>query len=311
MIVSMGELLIDFVAEQSGVSVGEATSFRKAAGGAPANVAVAIARLGGQAAFMGQVGDDAFGHFLAQTLAGEGVDIAGLRHSAEARTALAFVALAADGQRSFMFYRHPSADMLWRPEDIPLALLDQARILHFGSVMMTAEPARSATRAAVAHAAERGVFISFDPNLRPSLWPDEAAMIAAVREMLPYASLLKVSDEELVVLTGGDDVAPLWRPAMQAIVVTRGGRGSSAYLPDGTAYHAAGIAVDAVDTTGSGDAFVGGLLQRLMEHDLNLRYLAEDLRFANACGALTATQRGAIPALPFRAGVDGFLRASQ
>ncbi|MBC7870176.1 MAG: fructokinase, partial [Chitinophagaceae bacterium] len=168
-VVSMGELLIDFVALESGVSVGDVSGFQKAPGGAPANVAVAVARLGHDSAFLGQVGDDPFGHFLAEVLEAEGVDVHGLRFSPEARTALAFVSLGANGERSFSFYRNPSADMLYRPEDVALDVLDGAKIFHFGSITLIGEPSRSATLKAAQTARERGLIVSYDPNLRLAL----------------------------------------------------------------------------------------------------------------------------------------------
>ncbi len=170
-VIACGELLIDFVPTQSGVSLGQAQAFQKAAGGAPANVAVGIAWLGHRAGFLGQVGDDDFGHFLADTLADAGVDVGGLRFSPLARTALAFVSLRADGERSFMFYRHPSADMLWRPEDVDASYCAGTRIFHFGSISLIGEPSRAATLAAVGHARAAGALISYDPNLRLALWP--------------------------------------------------------------------------------------------------------------------------------------------
>ena len=144
-VLSFGELLIDFVALEMGVTVGDASGFIKAPGGAPANVAAAVARLGYQSAFMGQVGDDPFGRHLADVLAGAGVNIEGLTFSQEARTALAFVSNTADGDRSFMFYRHPSADMLMRPEDVKVSVIDAGDVFHYGSITLIHEPARSAS----------------------------------------------------------------------------------------------------------------------------------------------------------------------
>ncbi|MBZ0289254.1 MAG: hypothetical protein K8I30_16665, partial [Anaerolineae bacterium] len=161
-----GELLIDFVALESGVTVGDASGFQKAPGGAPANVAVAVSRLGYSSAFLGQVGDDPFGHYLAGVLLADRVDITGLSFIPHARTALAFVSLAEGGERSFVFYRHPSADMLMRPENVALNVIDQHRIFHFGSITMINEPARSATLAGVQHASAKNMLISYDPNLR-------------------------------------------------------------------------------------------------------------------------------------------------
>jgi len=151
-VVCLGELLIDFVALETGVSVGEASGFEKKPGGAPANVAVAIARLGQPSAFLGQVGDDPFGHYLEGVLNAEGVDTRGLRFTSAARTALAFVSLRPDGERSFVFYRHPSADMVMRPEDIAFNVIDGQDIFHYGSITMISEPSRSATLAAISYA---------------------------------------------------------------------------------------------------------------------------------------------------------------
>src|SRR5688572_3112966 len=170
-VVCLGELLIDFVATESGVTVGEASGFLKKPGGAPANVAVAVKRLGNPSAFLTQVGDDPFGHYLAGVLDAEGVDTRGVRFSSAARTALAFVSLASDGDRSFMFYRHPSADMLMQPQDINLDVIDAGSIFHFGSITLISEPSRSATIYAVEYARSRGKLISYDPNLRLALWP--------------------------------------------------------------------------------------------------------------------------------------------
>ncbi|MBA3871503.1 MAG: hypothetical protein H0X30_20350, partial [Anaerolineae bacterium] len=185
-VVCLGELLIDFVALEHGVGVGEASGFKKAPGGAPANVAVAVARLGHPSAFLGQVGDDPFGHYLAGVLAEDKVDVSGLRFSAEARTALAFVSLRADGERSFMFYRNPSADMLMRPEDVALDVLKGKQIFHFGSITLIKEPSRSATVKAAEAARDAGLIISYDPNLRLALWSDAEAARAGMLSGLEY-----------------------------------------------------------------------------------------------------------------------------
>lgn len=306
-IVCFGELLIDFVALESGVSVGDASGFEKAPGGAPANVAVAAARLGQQSAFLGQVGDDPFGHFLAAVLEAEGVDVRGLRFSPAARTALAFVSLDADGERSFVFYRHPSADMLMQPEDVALDVIDQARIFHFGSITLIHEPSRSATLRAVEYAREKGLMISYDPNLRLALWdsPDDAR--AGMQIGLNYAHIVKTSDEEVEFLTGGQQIAPLWRDQTQLIVVTHGALGSTIYTRDQKVTRPA-FDVTPVDTTGAGDGFVAGLLVSLLENpNTYTQRLAAILDFANAVGAITTTNRGAIPALPTRTQVETFM----
>lgn len=309
-VVSMGELLIDFVALESGVTVGEASGFIKAPGGAPANVAVAVARLGIPSAFLGQVGDDPFGHHLADVLGRDNIDVSGLRFSREARTMLAFVSLRADGERSFSFYRNPSADMLMRPEDVAYDVIDHARIFHYGSITLIDEPCRSALLAALDRARNKGLLISYDPNLRLSLWRSAEDAKVGILEGLEYANLLKVSEEELEFLTGGQDVTPLWRDALKLIVVTRGAGGSSAYTRT-QAVDMPGYDVTAVDTTGAGDGFVAGLLAGILEHGIDDPPLHDMLRFANAVGAMATLQKGAIPALPTRAAVEAFMKAQR
>jgi fructokinase len=314
-VVSMGELLIDFVALESGVSVGQASGFQKAPGGAPANVAVAVKRLGHESAFLGQVGDDPFGHYLAGVLRDEGVDVRGLRHSEKAMTALAFVSLGSDGERSFSFYRKPSADMLMTPADVAYDVIDGKQIFHFGSITMISEPSKSATLAGVKYARDQGLIISYDPNLRLALWPDAAAARQGMLEGFEYASIVKISDDEVQFLTGGDDVAPLWRDNIKLIIVTAGRLGSTAYTREGYV-HVEGQAVKTVDTTGAGDAFVAGLLHGILTYEGGLDALLEDtirlspvLHYANSVGALATTARGAIPALPSRETADELARS--
>ena len=305
-IVSMGELLIDFVALESGVSVGEASGFVKAPGGAPANVCVAVARLGVPAAFLGQVGDDPFGHHLRDVLAADNIDVSGLRFSPEARTMLAFVSLRADGERSFSFYRNPSADMLLRPEEVAYDVIERAKIFHYGSITLIDEPSRSACLAAIRYAREKGLLISYDPNLRLSLWKDADTARAGILDALPYANIVKVSEEELDFLVGKQDVTPLWHDDLRLIIVTRGAGGSTAFTRS-TRLDVKGFTVQQVDTTGAGDGFVAGLLTSIYERGLSDDVLPTALRFANAVGAIATTKKGAIPALPTRAAVEEFL----
>lgn len=305
-VVCFGELLIDFVAMESGVTVGDASGFIKAPGGAPANVAVAVARLGHSSAFLGQVGDDPFGHYLAGVLLADKVDITGLNFISHARTALAFVSLAEAGERSFVFYRHPSADMLMRPENVAMNVIDQHRVFHFGSITMINEPARSATLTAVQHANAKNMLISYDPNLRLALWPDAEAAREGMLLGLDYAHVVKISDEELEFL--GGDLSKLWRDQMQVIVVTHGAGGATAYTRMGK-FPMPGFHVTPVDTTGAGDGFVAGFLVGMLEHKEDfMSHILAILRFANAVGALATTKRGAIPALPTREEVAAFLQ---
>ena len=306
-VLSFGELLIDFVALEMGVTVGDASGFVKAPGGAPANVAAAVARLGYPSAFMGQVGDDPFGRHLAAVLAAENVDISGVTYSSEARTALAFVSNTADGDRSFMFYRHPSADMLMRPADVDTAVIDTYAVFHHGSITFIREPAASALRLALEQASAAGKFISYDPNLRLPLWDSAAAAKDGMLAGLDSANLLKISDEELTFLTGGHDVAPLWRERMQMICVTFGAKGAVAHLKDGTRIEHSGYSVKAIDTTGAGDAFVAAMLIGILENRADWQdRLPEILELANAVGAITCLGKGAIPSLPTMAQARAF-----
>lgn len=307
-VVSFGELLIDFVALEHGVSVGEASGFKKAPGGAPANVAVAVRRLGHKAAFLGQVGDDPFGWHLTEVLQAEGIDVSGLRHSTEARTMLAFVSLTKEGERSFVFYRHPSADMLMRPEDVALEVLQGYKIFHFGSITLITEPSRSALLMTARAAASQQMLISYDPNLRLSLWPSAEAARQEMWTGFNYAHIVKISEEEVEFLTGGHDIAPLWREQTQIIAVTRGAKGATVHSRK-ESIDVPGFAVNTLDTTGAGDAFMAGMLVGVLENPDNyLLKLREITRFANAVGAMATMNLGAIPSLPTREAADHFLK---
>lgn len=313
--ICLGELLIDFVPTITGVNLIEAPAFVKAPGGAPGNVAVGLARLGIPSAFMGKVGDDPFGHFLANTLAEAGVDVGPLRFSTEARTALAFVSLRADGEREFMFYRHPSADMLFDPREVDVAAIQRAKLLHFGSISLIGEPSRAATLHAVDTARAAGCLISYDPNLRLPLWPDANAARDGMVLGLKKAHVVKLSDDESEFLTGIRDLASacqaLWHDDLQLMVVTRGRAGCVYFTPQFTGM-VESFTVEAVDATGAGDGFVAGLLQGLLADPATIQdetRLRELCRFANAVGALATTQRGAIPALPERERVLDFLHS--
>ena len=315
-VVTLGELLVDFVPTVSGVSLIDAPAFKKAAGGAPANVAAGLARLGISAGFMGKVGNDPFGHFLARTLDDAGVDTSRLRFCDTARTALAFVSLRSDGEREFMFYRHPSADMLYAPEDVDEEYIRSARALHYGSISLIGEPSRGATLRAIEIARGAGLTTSYDPNLRLSLWPDADKAKEGILMGWPLAQVIKVSDEELAFLTGTDDldaaVEELWHPDLRALIVTCGKSGCRYVTPQYSG-GVPGFRVKTVDTTGAGDGFVAGLLKGLVENpsaDKSETRLAGICRYANAVGALTTTERGAIPALPDATSVESLLERS-
>jgi fructokinase len=312
-VVTCGELLIDFVATEVGVTLAQASQFQKAPGGAPANVAVGLARLGHRVGFMSQVGDDEFGHFLADTLSSNAVDIGGLRFSTEARTALAFVSLLSEGERDFMFYRHPSADMLWRSEDVDPAYTASARIFHYGSLSLIHEPGRSATLTALTHAKRNGALLSYDPNLRLSLWPSPDAARTGILTGWQHAQIAKVSEEELLFLSEENTieraVSSLWHEHLQLLVVTQGKDGCTYFTAD-TSAHIPGFSVSPKDTTGAGDAFVAGMLSGLLTANLSLEksVIEKALTLGNAVGALATTQIGAISSLPTQEAVQSFLQ---
>ncbi len=303
-VLTLGELLIDFIPTVSGVSLEEAKAFKKAPGGAPANVAVGLARLGVKSGFIGMVGEDVFGHFLARLLREEGVDTTLLRYSREARTMLAFVSLRSDGEREFVFYRNPSADMLHSPKDIDPGYIQSAKIFHHGSISLINEPARSATLYTIDVAEKAGLTISYDPNLRLSLWPGEEEARYSILSVWDRAHIIKVSQEEVQFLSGEPDVLTgvrkLWRGSNLLIIVTMGKQGCM-YLSSEYAGIVDGFDVKVVDTTGAGDGFVAGLLYGVIKNTgtwLVKSNMENICKFANAVGALTTTRRGAIPGLP-------------
>ncbi|KAJ7558428.1 hypothetical protein O6H91_04G038500 [Diphasiastrum complanatum] len=308
LVVCFGELLIDFVPTVGGLSLAEAPAFKKAPGGAPANVAVGISRLGGNSAFIGKVGEDEFGYMLVDILKQNNVESRGMRYDTGARTALAFVTLRKDGEREFMFYRNPSADMLLQPSELDMDLIKQASIFHYGSISLIAEPCRSAHFAAMEAAKAGGALLSYDPNLRLPLWPSASEARKGILSIWNTADFIKISEEEVAFLTEGgdgysDDAArSLLHPGLKLLLVTEGQDGCRYYTKDFNG-RVEGVKVEAIDTTGAGDAFVGGILSQLVG-DKSLYQdesrLREALRFANGCGAIATTERGAIPALPDR-----------
>ncbi|KAJ8549105.1 hypothetical protein K7X08_032812 [Anisodus acutangulus] len=316
LIVSFGEMLIDFVPTVSGVSLAEAPGFLKAPGGAPANVAIAVTRLGGKSAFVGKLGDDEFGHMLAGILKQNGVQADGINFDKGARTALAFVTLRADGEREFMFYRNPSADMLLTPDELNLDLIRSAKVFHYGSISLIVEPCRAAHLKAMEVAKEAGALLSYDPNLRLPLWPSAEEARKQIKSIWDKADVIKVSDVELEFLTGSDKIddesaMSLWHPNLKLLLVTLGEKGCNYYTKK---FHGSVEAfhVKTVDTTGAGDSFVGALLTKIVDDQAILEdeaRLKEVLRFSCACGAITTTKKGAIPALPTEAEALTLLKA--
>lgn len=300
----LGELLIDFTPE--GVSSSGMILYSQNPGGAVANVACTAAKLGRTSSFIGKVGDDMHGRFLGQTLERLGVDTTGLLYDQMHKTTLAFVSLDENGERDFSFYRDPGADTCLRPDEIHEDMIIRSRILHVGSLSMTDEPSASATRKALQIARANHVPISFDPNYRPRLWRTKEAAVSAMREVLEYARLIKLSGEEAELLYGiKDPMAPcaaLFTGEIRCAVITMGGQGAVVHTPEGRRFIPA-FPVQAVDTTGAGDIFWGAFLCALLQGNDHFAYdslpaLICAAEFGSAAAAISIGRRGAIPSIP-------------
>ena len=302
-ITAVGEILIDLT--QSGVNGQGIPRFDANPGGAPANLAVAASRLGARTAFIGKVGKDSFGDSLRSCLAENGVDVTGMVVDPVQHTTLAVVSLDTSGERHFSFYRDPSADVNLSAEEISAEQLKNTRFLHFGSVSLTAEPARSATLYAAKTAKELGAIISYDPNYRSSLWSDEKTAVERMLEPLPLVDVLKVSDEELPLLTGTDDLeagtAQLAEEGISLILVTLGPKGAF-YRFRGRTGLVPGVPCKVGDTNGAGDTFFGAALSQLAKLNslaaLSISELERILALANKAASITTSRHGAIPAMP-------------
>lgn len=314
-LVSLGESLIDFT--PAGVNELGMQLFSRNPGGAPANVLAMYAKLGGTTAFIGKVGQDAFGRFLLETMQSAGIDVSGVRQDAHVPTTLAFVQLDAAGERSFSFYRKPGADVMLQPSEVSTALVGGCSVFHFGGVSLTDEPCRSATLEAAKAARAAGALISYDPNYRPFLWPQKAQAAEQLRAALPLADLVKVSQEEMTLLTGETSLPAgakaLCEQGPAVAVITLGPKGAFYHTAQGGELLAT-YAAATVDTTGAGDAFWGALLWKLAHTygcctrealgRLPMEHWHAAVQYANAAGSLTTTKKGAIPAMPTRQEIE-------
>lgn len=310
-IISLGEALIDFIPMDS-----SNTSYIKSPGGAPANVAVGVSRLGAKSTFLGKVGNDVLGKFLKDILSKYEVNTDDLTLTNEHRTGLVFVTLAEGGERSFDFYINPSADRFLDEEDIREGLFLTNKILHFGSISLISEPSKSATEKAVSFAKKHGMIVSYDPNLRIGLWESKEVACDTIISMLEEADVLKLSEEELEFITGEKEIdlgiKKLKGYNIPFVLVTLGSEGSYIFLNEKKA-HIPAMKVSAVDTTGAGDAFVSGILYGLdqIQKPLSTLTLEEAkgiARFASVSGALAASTKGAMTALPTLSEVENILR---
>ena len=312
-VVALGELLIDLT--QSGQSPQGNPLLEANPGGAPCNVLAMLSKLGHRCAFIGKVGQDAFGSQLEAALRETGIVTDGLRHDSRTHTTLAIVHTLPGGDRDFSFYRSPGADMMLTEAELDTALLQGCRIFHFGSLSMTDEPCRTATKRAIALAEQTGALLSFDPNLRPPLWhsPDEAR--EQILYGLAHCHILKISDNEIQWLSGKKDYDEgiAWlqsRFDIPLILLSMGKDGSRAYQ-GGLRVEVPAVAMpDTIETTGAGDTFFGAVLHCILENGFQLyspSQLTQMLRFANAAAAVITTRKGALRVMPDREEIQRFI----
>ena len=302
-VIALGELLIDFT--MNGHSDQGNNMFEACPGGAPCNVLALLNKMGKKTAFVGKVGEDQFGRLLKETITEAGIDASNLKMDSEVNTTLAFVHTFPDGDREFSFYRNPGADMMLAEDEVDPAFIGQTRIFHFGTLSMTHEGVKAATKKAVQAAKAAGCLVSFDPNFRPPLWNS----LDLAKEQMEYGfgvcDILKISDNEIQFVSGKEDydegIAYLQEKyQIPLILLTMGKDGSRAYYK-GMRVERPGFSVKTIETTGAGDTFCGSSLNYILEHDfdsLTEDELGEMLTFANAAAAIVTTKKCAIRAMP-------------
>ena len=312
-VIAMGELLIDFT--MSGQSEQGNNLFEACPGGAPCNVLALLNKMGKKTAFLGKVGKDQFGTLLRATLEDVGINTSNLLTDEQVNTTLAFVHTFPDGDREFSFYRNPGADMMLTAEEVDEEFLAKTRLFHFGTLSMTHEGVRKATKKALKAAKDKGLLISFDPNLRPPLW----SSLELAKEQMEYGfgfcDILKISDNEIQFVSGKEDYDEGIRYLQETyqiplILLTMGKDGSRAYYK-GMRVERAGFQCRTIETTGAGDTFCGSSLNYILEHDfenLTEEQLGEMLTFANAAAAIVTTRKGAIRAMPEKVEVENLIR---
>ena len=304
-VIALGELLIDFT--MNGQSEQGNNMFEACPGGAPCNVLALLNKMGKKTAFIGKVGKDQFGALLRDTITEAGIDASNLMVDENVNTTLAFVHTFPDGDREFSFYRNPGADMMLTADEVNPEVVKDTKVFHFGTLSMTHEGVREATKKAVETAKANGCLVSFDPNLRPPLW----SSLDLAKEQMEYGfgkcDILKISDNEIQFVSGKEDydegIAYLQETYnIPLILLTMGKDGSRAYYK-GMRVEGPGFSVKAIETTGAGDTFCGSSLNYLVDHDfenLTEEQLGEMLTFANAAAALVTTKKGAIKAMPVK-----------
>ncbi|MCM3586566.1 aminoimidazole riboside kinase [Mesobacillus maritimus] len=306
-LITLGEALIDFIPVDA-----TNITYQKSPGGAPANVAVGAARLGMKSAFIGKLGQDVLGEFLIETLTNYGVDVSSVAQTADYRTGLVFVTLDQTGERSFSFFVKESADLFLESTEVNEIPFKNHKIFHFGTISMLQNPVKQSTLTAIQFAKKHGMIVSFDPNVRLSLWKDEKQLRDTIFSVLPDVDVFKLSDEELAFLTGEADTAIIedWIKTynLKLVFLTKGAEGSIVFTKTGSVEVSA-LKVKTVDTTGAGDAFVSGFLYQLNQRqadlaDLTLDEAREIAKFASVSGGLAASEKGAMTALPTLSAVN-------
>lgn len=314
-LISIGEALIDFIPQEKGIALKDVNTFQRVAGGAPANVCACVSQLGEEAIMLTQLGEDAFGDYIIDTLNNVNVNTTYIKRTKEAHTGLAFVSLKEDGNRDFLFYRNPSADMLLNENDIPKNIFEKGDILHFCSVDLVDAPVRKAHDKAISIAQEKECIISFDPNVRLALWENHTEYKSVINRYIDQADILKISDEELEFITGETDLKKamniLFRGNVKVIIYTKGPDGADVYTRN-TKHNHKGFKVSVVDTTGAGDSFIGAFIYNILKDkvsikDLEQRDFDEYIEFANAVGAIVASKPGAISSMPTQNEVVEFI----
>jgi fructokinase len=314
-VVALGELLIDFT--ENGVSSQGNPLFEANPGGAPCNVLAMLSGLGHTTAFIGKVGNDFFGKQLEKAITEVGIDAKGLLKDNDVHTTLALVHTYPDGDRDFSFYRNPGADMMLTEEEVPVDIVKSARIFHFGTLSMTHERVRLATKKAIAIAQDAGAIISFDPNIREPLWNSLDDAREQVLYGLQQCDILKISDNEIQWLTGEDDFTEgvRWinmRYHIPLILVSMGKEGSRAYYQDKMVEAAPFIQKNTIETTGAGDTFCACVLHYVLEHGLQKltdKDLKDMLTYANAAASIVTTRKGALRVMPQPKEIEELIKA--
>jgi fructokinase len=310
-VVTLGEATIDFIATQMG-GFDTFPSFVPTPGGAPANIAVALARLGVPVAFIGRVGDDIFGHAILASFRASGVDTSGARVTPDADTALAFVTFPTESERQFNFVWDRSAAMTYDPDELPVALIQRSKCLYARLGRATGSPMEQTALKAMQVAQATGIAIAFDPNIRPAAWRNLDDARDSVWKIWEYTNVIKLAQQDAAILTGHDDplraCRELWRAHLRFLCVTDGARGCW-YTQDGQQVrHVPAWTMEERDGTGAGDAFLSGLLAAMHGHGWDAPLTDADIRFASAVAAVCVTRWGAQASLPTRAEVESFMR---